>query len=258
MNAGEIMHRVACIALALAIASGPAFAQFRGKPQPAAECVFDHCDPPGKPAPSRPAAPPPAEDAAPSAVAPGNFDFYVLSLSWSSGFCETNGAADGKSQCQAGANLGFVVHGLWPQYEHGFPSNCASSQNITRQALDQVRGLFPDEGLARYEWRKHGTCSGQSAQAYFADVRRAFRAIRIPDAFAAPRQEQTLAPADILRAFSTANPQLRSGMAAVGCTRGVLQEVRICLSKDLLGFRPCEEVARQSCRTRQVSVPPVR
>mgnify|MGYP000876621822 CR=1 FL=1 len=186
---------------------------------------------------------------------PGDFDFYVLSLSWSSGFCATGGADKGKSQCSRGAGLGFVVHGLWPQYERGFPQDCGPSRSPSRVALDQAEGLFPDIGLARYEWRKHGTCSGKSPADYFADVRRARDSVVIPQQFERARGDQDMSPAAILRAFETANPRLRPGMAAVGCRSGVLQEVRFCMSKDLRDFRPCPEVARSSCRTGQINVP---
>src|SRR6188768_4245397 len=55
---------------------------------------------------------------------PGKFDFYVLALSWSPSYCEQ--AGDRKSaQQQCGARpFSFVVHGLWPQYERGFPEFC--------------------------------------------------------------------------------------------------------------------------------------
>jgi len=184
----------------------------------------------------------------------GDFDFYVLSLSWSSGFCATGGADKGKAQCDRGAGLGFVVHGLWPQYERGFPSDCGGGQPSS-VALDSARGLFPDIGLARYEWRKHGTCSGKSPEAYFGDVRRARDMIEIPAQFSRAKGDQSMSPQDILRAFTDANPRLRPGMAAVGCRSGVLQEVRFCLSKDLREFRACPEVARASCRTREIDVP---
>lgn len=184
----------------------------------------------------------------------GDFDFYVLSLSWSSGFCATGGAEKGKAQCDRGAGLGFVVHGLWPQYERGFPQDCGGGQPSSI-ALEQARGLFPDIGLARYEWRKHGTCSGKSPAEYFGDVRRARDMIEIPSRFSRARSDQSMSPQDILRAFGDANPRLRPGMAAVGCRSGVLQEVRFCLSKDLRDFRPCPEVARSSCRAREIDVP---
>ncbi|MFV0282039.1 MAG: ribonuclease T2 family protein [Rhodoblastus sp.] len=184
----------------------------------------------------------------------GDFDFYVLSLSWSSGFCATGGAEKGKAQCERGANLGFVVHGLWPQYERGFPQDCGGGP-VSSVALDQARGLFPDLGLARYEWRKHGTCSGKSPAEYFADVRRARDMIEIPNEFSKVARDRSTSPQDILRSFENSNRRLRPGMAAVGCRSGVLQEVRFCLTRDLRDFRPCPEVARSSCRTREIDVP---
>jgi ribonuclease T2 len=53
---------------------------------------------------------------------PGQFDFYVLSLSWSPSFCA--GAAErGASQCvMRSATLFLRRQGLWPQYDEGFPA----------------------------------------------------------------------------------------------------------------------------------------
>ncbi|MDE2577560.1 MAG: ribonuclease T2 [Hyphomicrobiales bacterium] len=185
---------------------------------------------------------------------PGDFDFYVFSLSWSSGFCATGGAEKGKAQCAPGSHLGFVVHGLWPQYERGFPQDCRGG-SPSFIAMRQAEGLFPDQGLARYEWRKHGTCSGKAPADYFADVRRARDSIVVPPQFSQARGDARVSPAEILRAFESANPRLRPGMAAVGCQRGVLQEVRFCMTKDLRDFRPCPEVVQQSCRAPQVAIP---
>ncbi len=163
-----------------------------------------------------------------------------------------------RNQCDTGANLGFVVHGLWPQYEHGFPSDCGPAARFpSRIALESARGLYPSEGLARHEWQKHGTCSGKSPTDYFADVRRARDSVVIPSPFAAPKEQKTWTPVDIARAFIAANPRLRPGMLGVACTGSVLQEVRICFSKDLRDFHACPEVSRQGCRVRGVSVPPV-
>src|SRR5215212_5317363 len=51
--------------------------------------------------------------------APGEFDFYVLSLSWSPSFCDAasergNSGRNQQAQC-GGRPFSFVVHGLWPQ-----------------------------------------------------------------------------------------------------------------------------------------------
>ena len=193
-----------------------------------------------------------------AASRPGDFDFYVLSLSWSSGFCETPAGERARGQCDAGANLGFVVHGLWPQYEHGYPSDCGPAARFpSRLALDSAQGLYPNEGLARHEWQKHGTCSGKSPTDYFAEVRRARNSIVIPAPFVAAKEQQTWTPIDITRAFIAANARLRPGMLGVACASGVLQEVRICFSKDLRDFHACPEVSRQGCRVPEISVPPI-
>ncbi len=258
----KIRAGFAAAALAALIAIGaasPASAQAqRGN----SECILDKCQdrdapqrrPERNDRPSRDTAP----EARPSgsSVAPGRFDFYVLSLSWSPTFCLGNGDR-GSQQCDRGAELGFVLHGLWPQYERGFPSDC-DSRNPSSIAMQAARGVWPDEGLARYEWRKHGTCSGKAPADYFADARRAKEAVEIPDSLKAPKRQASMSPNDIQRAFIAENPRLRPGMMAVACQRGMLQEVRICFSKDLREFRACPEVVRSSCRSQQISVPPVR
>ena len=218
------------------------------------DCILDRCADKAPPAASAaPAGPAPAPSPRVGPMATGNFDFYVLALSWSAGFCEVSGG--GKSQCEPGGNLGFVVHGLWPQYEHGYPSNCGYAPAPSRLALDRAKGVYPDEGLARYEWRKHGSCTGLSAGDYFDSVARARAGVVIPESFVKVPSDQNLATMDIERAFLGANPRLRPGMLSVGCQRGVLEEVRICLTKDLRDFRACPEVARRGCRSREIRVP---
>lgn len=253
MRTGRI---VAIAALALALCEGPTAAQAQsfwrdllfGRPAPP-PCVLDKClNPVQRPAPVD----------APVAAPSGNFDFYVLALSWSPGFCATGGAAKAPDQCADGAGLGFVVHGLWPQYQHGYPSDCDPSRPVSRVALDQTRGVYPSEGLARYEWRKHGTCTGLSPEAYFASVGTARDRIVIPDAFRSPRQARSIAPVDAQRAFAAANPGLRPEAMAIGCVRGELEEVRLCLSKDLRQFVACPEVARAACRSPAIDLAPVR
>ena len=236
-------HFAAALAV-FALAAGHGRAEDAATP-----CVLDKC---------LSVAPAPAGRAGPGPLAPGAFDFYVLALSWSPGFCDTGGEARGGAQCAAGARLGFVVHGLWPQNARGYPSNCDAGANRSppRAALDRVRGLYPDEGLARHEWRMHGTCTGLSPSDYFDQVRRAREAVAIPQALQAPGEPQTFAPRDLVRAFVGSNPGLRADAVAVTCRQGELEEVRLCLAKDLRGFTSCPEVARASCRAPNLTVMP--
>jgi ribonuclease T2 len=235
--------------LALALLASPVAAH----PALGAEdCILDHCADKAAPAPAdrgeAPAKPP-----RPAAAASGDFDFWVLALSWSPGFCEESHS--NSKQCEPGSNQGFVVHGLWPQYEHGFPSDCGGSATVSRIALDRAKGLYPDEGLARHEWRKHGTCTGLSPGDYFDDVARARGAVTIPDVFAKPTADQTFSAQEVEQAFRDANPRLRPGMMSVGCRHELLEEVRVCFTKDLSAFRACPEVARSGCHIRSLRAP---
>lgn len=230
-----------------------------------ADCILDNCADRAPPdaatpvGPQNPAPQPPFYPRAgrPGAPGAGDFDFYVLALSWSPGFCRTAAGARAGQQCEPGAGLGFVVHGLWPQYEHGYPQDCPfGARTPSRIALQGAAGLYPSEGLARYEWRKHGVCAGKSPTDYFADVRAARDAIVIPPPFQKATTDQSWTSVDIERAFIGANARLRPGMIGVACARGALQEVRICFSKDLRDFHNCPEVSRRACPIGQISVPP--
>lgn len=192
-------------------------------------------------------------------AAMGDFDFYVLSLSWSATWCQLTGERRGARQCDSGRNPGFVVHGLWPQYERGYPAFCTpDGRNPSRRAMEIAGEVLPDQGLARHQWRKHGSCSGLAPEAYFNATGAARAKLRIPPALDAPRETIRYAPLEIERAFAEANPGLRPDMMAVTCERGLLEEIRICFSKDLRSFRPCPEVDRDSCRARDISVLPAR
>lgn len=189
----------------------------------------------------------------------GRFDFYVLALSWSPGFCEASGDVKGRRQCGSGAGLGFVVHGLWPQFERGYPAFCEpAARSPSRPALEHARGVFPEEGLARYQWRKHGSCTGQSPAEYFQAARRARDLVRIPERLDKPVVDTRVFAQEIERAFIQVNPGLRPDMIAVECGRRIFQEVRICLDRDLRGFRSCPEVDRAGCRSNAIAVPAIR
>ena len=154
--------------------------------------------------------------------APGEFDFYVLSLSWSPSFCEeaSERGNEGRSQAQCGGRpFSFVVHGLWPQYEHGFPEYCQRpSPRLDRNIMSSMLDLMPAPGLIFNEWDKHGTCSGLAARAYFETIRKARAAVKIPPEYLELSEAKTVAPAEIEDAFIKANP----GLSTCG-DRGDLQ-----------------------------------
>jgi ribonuclease T2 len=123
--------------------------------------------------------------------APGQFDFYVLSLSWSPSFC-AGAAGRGADAVARNVQCGprpysFHVHGLWPQYDNGFPEYC--------------RLIFN-------EWDRHGTCSGQSPRVYFETVRKARAAVKIPPEFTDLKEPLSVTPHAVEEAFINANPGL--------------------------------------------------
>ncbi len=178
---------------------------------------------------------------------PGQFDYYVLALSWSPSWCRDSGDDRGDGQCQKGRGTDFVVHGLWPQYEQGWPENCRSTQrNPSRRESAEMADLMGSGGLAWYQWKKHGRCSGLPAPKYFGLLRRAAAAIRIPEVFDDLDRDIRLPARVIEDAFIEANPELTRHAITVTCRDDALKEVRICLTRDLRP-RSCAPDARRDC-----------
>ena len=188
---------------------------------------------------------------------PGKFDFYVLSLSWSPSFCDA-GAARAQEQPECGPRAySFVVHGLWPQYENGFPKSCQVPPRLSRDIASSMLDLMPAARLVYHEWDEHGTCSGLSADAYFKTVRDARSLVNIPPQYSDLESELTVNPDDVRNEFVKVNPKLVTGAISIDCDKQRLREVRICFDKDL-GFRDCPQVVRQTCRRDGIIMPPVR
>jgi ribonuclease T2 len=192
---------------------------------------------------------------------PGKFDFYVLSLSWAPSFCDAafERAPDRAPPPECGPRAyPFVVHGLWPQYETGFPEFCQQpAPRLDRNVVASMLDLMPAPRLIFNEWDKHGTCSGLSPRAYVETVRKARALVKIPDDYIELSHELTLAPAEVGDAFVKANPGLTRASVAVSCDAKRLTEVRVCVGRDLQ-FHECGEVEQHSCRRQQIVMPPLR
>ncbi|HEY7244390.1 MAG TPA: ribonuclease T2 [Xanthobacteraceae bacterium] len=189
--------------------------------------------------------------------APGQFDYYVLSLSWSPSFCETASGDARRQQCGP-RPFSFVVHGLWPQYERGFPESCqVPAPRLDRNIMRSMLDIMPAPGLVFHEWDQHGTCSGLTPREYFALVRRAREKVRIPEQYSDPRAPLTVTPAQVIDTFVGANDGLSPGGITVDCSRTRLREVRICLTRELQ-FRDCSAGAHGYCRSGRLIMPPVR
>jgi ribonuclease T2 len=192
---------------------------------------------------------------------PGQFDYYVLSLSWSPSFCaaahERAPARRPSPECGP-RPFSFVVHGLWPQYERGFPEYCqVPSPRLNRGIVSSMLDLMPAPGLIFNEWDRHGTCSGLAPRAFFDTVRKARAVVKIPSDYIELEAPLSVTPSEVEDAFVKANPGLTPTGIAVNCDKKRLTEVRVCLSKDLQ-FRDCSDIDRRACRRDKLVMPPVR
>ncbi len=179
--------------------------------------------------------------------APGQFDFYLLNLSWSPEFCATHGDSP-----ECGRNLGFVVHGLWPQDTSGdYPQHCSDAPGPSNPQANT--DIIPTASLVDHEWQTHGTCSGLGPDDYFAAIHKAYAGVNIPANIGSGRDADGVPPDDLLARFAAANPGYPAGSFALSCGNNRLTAVEICLSKDL---RPqtCQGV--RSCRANVVKVTP--
>jgi ribonuclease T2 len=193
--------------------------------------------------------------------APGQFDFYVLALSWSPSYCaavqERTPDRAPDQQC-GGRPFSFVVHGLWPQYDQGFPAFCqVPAPRLDRNIIGSMLDLMPSPRLIFHEWDRHGTCSGLSANAYFETVRKARSVVKIPADYLELDKPIIVSADEVAEAFVKANPGLQRGAIAVACDSKRLNEVRVCLGKDL-AFRDCAEVTRRACKRDKLAMPAVR
>lgn len=184
------------------------------------------------------------------------FDFYVLALSWSPAYCRIEGADANRQQCAEGRDFGFVVHGLWPQFEAGYPEFCPA-RDPDRVPSDLGRtysDIVPSMGLIGHQWRKHGSCSGLSQKDYFRVLRAARERVTVPSDFTLGNLPVEIGAREAEAAFIATNPGLAGDGIAIACGRGMLREVRICMTPSL-EFRACGEVDRGGCRIDNLEVP---
>jgi ribonuclease T2 len=222
---------------------------------------------------------------------PGDFDYYVLALSWSPAYCSSRAGGDdgdrggyngrdrnrdgyddrrsysrrrgdSDEQCSGTRPYAFVLHGLWPQYERkGWPERCETRERpwVSEETIDRMMDIMPSRKLVIQEYKKHGVCSGLEPNQYFEAARKAYRSIRVPDDFQDLSKPLSVSPEDVRKAFLDANRQLSGDMIQVVCSRHLLRELRICFSKDLTP-RSCSqnEQNRHLCTYDTVTMPPVR
>ncbi|MBV1864805.1 MAG: ribonuclease T2 [Rhodobacteraceae bacterium] len=186
----------------------------------------------------------------------GYFDYYVLSLSWSPNWCALTGDVRGEDQCNPRHDYGWVLHGLWPQQEKGWPAYCHTSKRAPSRAMTAAMiDIMGSSGLAWHQWKKHGSCSGLSAESYYRLARQAYGQINRPQIFRKLKNPIKLPAKVVEQAFMEANPKLLQNQITITCNSGHIQEARLCLTRDLKPRKCGVDVIRDCTHPRAIMTP---
>jgi ribonuclease T2 len=191
---------------------------------------------------------------------PGAFDYYVLVLSWMPSYCRSEVRARKDGQCEPSKPRAFRLHGLWPQYEKGWPESCPIGKRpwVPGKVIEEMRDIMPSKSLIIHEYRVHGTCSGLEPAQYFGVARQLYERVSVPPRFFAPDADRLASPDEIEREFLAANPWLDPEMISITCRRANLLDIRVCFGRDLFP-RSCgdNEDQKRLCPAGKITVPPV-
>lgn len=188
----------------------------------------------------------------------GEFDYYVMSLSWSANWCALEGDARQSPQCDETTENGWILHGLWPQYERGYPANCRTQfRQPSRSQTSEMADIMGTSGLAWHQWKKHGVCAGIDSADYYALSREAYGRVTRPEVSRKLSKTVTLPASLIEQAFLKENEDLSADGITVTCKQGFIQEARICLTRDL-EFRDCGRDVIRDCTMTDAQFDPMR
>ncbi|UBO73476.1 ribonuclease T2 family protein [Aeromonas rivuli] len=177
----------------------------------------------------------------------GDFDYYALTLSWSPEHC----AAKPSDREQCSRKLGFVLHGLWPQYLKGYPSDC-STESLAGDVERDFPGLYPSRFLYRHEWQKHGTCSGLSQPAFHQLAEDLRNKVQIPADYQSPAQPLRKSNFELKADLASGNEWLAPDTITLACADGgrFLREIYICVNKAGTESMTCpDEMVRRERRS---------
>jgi ribonuclease T2 len=188
----------------------------------------------------------------------GEFDYYVVALSWSPNWCALEGDARNSPQCDASEDHGWILHGLWPQFNRGYPSFCRTSYRMPSKSMTRdMSDIMGTGGLAWHQWRKHGVCTGLSPEDYYALSREVYARINRPAVFRKLDRDVKLPASVVEEAFLKANLDLDADGITITCKQGHIQEARICMSRDL-ELVTCGRDVIRDCKMEDALFTPVR
>ncbi|MDM7459596.1 MAG: ribonuclease T [Paracoccus sp. (in: a-proteobacteria)] len=154
--------------------------------------------------------------------------------------------------------MGFTVHGLWPQYEQGYPQYCSTDErDPSRRENAAMADIMASPGLAAHQWRKHGRCTGLSAGRYFHLIRAAAGLVAIPESLTRGSGGARLTVDEVKHKVRAANPDMPADGMVVQCQSGMLTELRFCLTRDLEP-RSCGIDLHDRCGSGRINMYPPR
>lgn len=183
-------------------------------------------------------------------------DWHSLSLTWGPGFCKTN-------RCSGETRPDFTIHGLWPEQNTGFRTNCKQDSLDTSlfdsDLKDQLNKNWisykgQTESFWKYQWEKHGTCCGQMApnqEQYFRlalEERNKLGNIinTLKNDNIEPSTTQIYSKNQLVTSLTKVNgmkPQIRCNSRA----RGIVDEILFCYTKELAPKDCSEPWGRRLC-----------
>ncbi|KEJ90926.1 ribonuclease T2 family protein [Sulfitobacter donghicola] len=188
----------------------------------------------------------------------GEFDYYVVALSWSANWCALEGDTRNSPQCDDSEDHGWILHGLWPQFHQGYPSYCQTAKRPPSRGMTaDMADIMGTGGLAWHQWNKHGSCTDLSASDYYDLSRRAYGAITRPAIFRKLDRTVKLPASVVEDAFIKDNPNLTRDSITITCRQGYIQEARICMSRDLEPV-PCGRDVIKDCTLKDAVFTPLR
>lgn len=159
-------------------------------------------------------------------------DYYMLALSWSPIFCESQREKFGnrlpesaQMQCGTSKKYGWIIHGLWPQNANAksvadHPRFCQGDlPAVEYHIIEKYLNESPSLHLLQGEWEKHGACAFKAAQNYFQTQQNLYRTLRLPS--------EEMDRKDLFAWLKKHNPQLKNIFLQASH-----KELFICYNKD--------------------------
>ncbi|MBI1406603.1 MAG: ribonuclease T [Caulobacter sp.] len=163
-------------------------------------------------------------------------DSYLLSLAWQPEACRSR-ATDTSDATACEGNLGWTLHGLWPNSADGHhPRYCRPSTALSDDTVRRNFCMTPSTRLQQHEWAAHGTCAWNSPDAYFDQARTLWDGLKRPDPRTLAGADGRLSTGELREAFTAANPGLPRQSIYIATGDGDrLRELRVCHDLD---FQP--------------------